>query len=91
MGQNYSGDVVVSIDKTLYIFNHKCLVRTPDEKIEVNIEGIAYTYDKLCIIFILGIIMGVTEIASPLPPHLSANIIVFKYVLYRCFIPSEEQ
>lgn len=39
MGQNYSGDVVVSIDKTLYIFNHKCLVRTPDEKIEVNVDG----------------------------------------------------
>ena len=40
MGQNYSGDVVVSIDKTLYIFNYKCLIRTPDEKVEVNIEGI---------------------------------------------------
>ena len=40
LGQNYSGDVIVSINKTLYIFNNKCLVRTPDEKIEVNIEGI---------------------------------------------------
>ena len=42
LGQNYSGDVVVSIDKVLYIFNYKCLVRTPDEKIEINIEGINY-------------------------------------------------
>ena len=40
LGQNSSGDVVVSIDKTMYIFNHKCLVRTPDEKVEVNIDGI---------------------------------------------------
>ena len=44
LGQNYSGDVVVSIDKTLYIFNHKCLVKAPDEKIEVNIEGIKLFY-----------------------------------------------
>ena len=53
LGQNSSGDVIVSIDKTLYIFNHKCLVRTPDEKVEVNVEGIAlvetlYANCKIC-------------------------------------------
>ena len=43
MGQNYCGDVVVSIDKVLYIFNYKCLLRTQDEKVEVNVEGTKYS------------------------------------------------
>ena len=40
LGQNYSGDVVVSVNKTMYIFNYKCLIRAPEEKVEVNIEGL---------------------------------------------------